>query len=104
MARGRAGVMGEAGPEAIMPLRRGADGRLGVQAANGNTRQNGRVDIYIHDATEMLEVTIDNRADARIVKAAPRIIKKATDKSRDDVMPTVDRYKAEREGDWRGVA
>ena len=31
--RGGAGLMGEAGPEAIMPLARGADGRLGVQAA-----------------------------------------------------------------------
>ena len=30
----RLGVMGEAGPEAIMPLRRGSDGRLGV-AVNG---------------------------------------------------------------------
>jgi hypothetical protein len=30
-----AGVMGEAGPEAIMPLTRGADGRLGVQAQGG---------------------------------------------------------------------
>lgn len=29
------GLMGEAGPEAIMPLRRGADGRLGVEASNG---------------------------------------------------------------------
>ena len=29
------GLMGEAGPEAIMPLRRGRDGRLGVEAANG---------------------------------------------------------------------
>ncbi|ECR2652566.1 phage tail tape measure protein [Salmonella enterica subsp. enterica] len=28
-----AGVMGEAGPEAILPLRRGADGKLGVMAA-----------------------------------------------------------------------
>jgi len=28
----RGGVMGEAGPEAIMPLRRGPDGRLGVDA------------------------------------------------------------------------
>ena len=27
--------MGEAGPEAIMPLRRGPNGRLGVEAANG---------------------------------------------------------------------
>jgi len=31
--RGGMGLMGEAGPEAIMPLARGADGRLGVQAA-----------------------------------------------------------------------
>lgn len=33
--RGGRGLMGEAGPEAIMPLARGADGRLGVQAAGG---------------------------------------------------------------------
>jgi TP901 family phage tail tape measure protein len=30
-----AGVFGEAGPEAIMPLTRGPDGRLGVQASGG---------------------------------------------------------------------
>ncbi len=29
------GLMGEAGPEAIMPLSRGADGRLGVRAEGG---------------------------------------------------------------------
>lgn len=33
--RGASGLMGEAGPEAIMPLTRGADGRLGVQAQGG---------------------------------------------------------------------
>lgn len=33
--RGATGLMGEAGPEAIMPLTRGADGRLGVQSAGG---------------------------------------------------------------------
>lgn len=33
--RGGTGLMGEAGPEAIMPLTRGPDGRLGVQAAGG---------------------------------------------------------------------
>ncbi|MEM8790805.1 MAG: phage tail tape measure protein [Pseudomonadota bacterium] len=33
--RGGAGLMGEAGPEAIMPLTRGADGRLGVRAQGG---------------------------------------------------------------------
>lgn len=30
---GRAGLMGEAGPEAILPLKRGRDGKLGVQSA-----------------------------------------------------------------------
>jgi phage-related minor tail protein len=33
--RGGTGLMGEAGPEAIMPLARGADGKLGVRAAAG---------------------------------------------------------------------
>ena len=35
LAGGRAGVMGERGAEAIMPLRRGPDGRLGVSADGG---------------------------------------------------------------------
>lgn len=30
---GRSGLMGEAGPEAILPLKRGPGGRLGVQAS-----------------------------------------------------------------------
>lgn len=34
--RGRAGVMGEAGPEAVMPLARDSRGRLGVRTANDN--------------------------------------------------------------------
>jgi len=38
MRGGRSGLMGEAGPEAIMPLAHGADGRLGVQAAGGGGR------------------------------------------------------------------
>ena len=37
MAGGRTGLMGEAGPEAIMPLKRGKDGKLGVQAQGGGT-------------------------------------------------------------------
>ena len=35
MRGGQTGLMGEAGPEAIMPLARGPDGRLGVQAQSG---------------------------------------------------------------------
>lgn len=33
--RGGTGLMGEAGPEAIMPLTRGADGKLGVRSDGG---------------------------------------------------------------------
>jgi len=36
--RGGLGLMGEAGPEAIMPLARGADGKLGVRAGDGAAR------------------------------------------------------------------
>lgn len=35
LSGGTAGLMGEAGPEAVMPLTRGADGRLGVRAGEG---------------------------------------------------------------------
>lgn len=35
MANG-AGLMGEAGPEAVMPLKRGKDGKLGVQSSGGD--------------------------------------------------------------------
>lgn len=37
MSRGRTGLMGEAGPEAIMPLRRGPNGKLGVEASGGQS-------------------------------------------------------------------
>jgi len=100
MANGT-GLMGEAGPEGILPLRRGPDGRLGVANFGGGQSQSGRVDIYIHDGTEMLNVTIDNRADARIVRASPEIVKRSTDQSRKQVMSTVDQHQREREGDWR---
>ena len=38
------GLMGEAGPEAIMPLKRGADGKLGVAGGGGSTTINVSVD------------------------------------------------------------
>jgi phage-related minor tail protein len=44
MNDGRTGLMGEAGPEAIMPLKRGKDGKLGVQAEGGS----GGGDVIIH--------------------------------------------------------
>lgn len=41
MARGATGLMGEAGPEAVMPLRRGSDGKLGVGVAGGGAASGG---------------------------------------------------------------
>ena len=45
--RGGMGLMGEAGPEAIMPLARGADGKLGVRSAGGG----GGVTVVMNDST-----------------------------------------------------
>lgn len=49
VGRGGAGLAGEAGPEAIMPLARGPDGRLGVAAAGG-VAPNVTVNIATPDA------------------------------------------------------
>lgn len=48
--RGGTGLMGEAGPEAIMPLARGMDGRLGVRADGGSRGVNVVMNIQTQDA------------------------------------------------------
>lgn len=50
LAQGRTGLMGEAGPEAIMPLTRGPDGRLGVAAAGGGGGVNVTFNVTATDA------------------------------------------------------
>lgn len=47
--RGGMGLMGEAGPEAIMPLARGADGKLGVRAGGGGQAVNVVMNISTPD-------------------------------------------------------
>lgn len=42
---GRFGLAGEAGPEAIMPLKRGRDGRLGIESAGGSGGVNVNVSV-----------------------------------------------------------
>ncbi|MBL8579009.1 MAG: phage tail tape measure protein [Mesorhizobium sp.] len=45
------GVMGEAGPEAILPLQRSADGRLGVASAGGGGNVNVVFNVTTPDAS-----------------------------------------------------
>ncbi|GIT91823.1 tail protein [Jannaschia pagri] len=47
--RGGTGLMGEAGPEAIMPLTRGANGRLGVEMVGGGRAVNVTMNIQTPD-------------------------------------------------------
>ncbi len=47
--RGGMGLMGEAGPEAIMPLARGADGRLGVATQGGRRPVNVTMNVTTPD-------------------------------------------------------
>ena len=50
LAQGGIGLAGEAGPEAIMPLARGADGRLGVRSEGGNAGASVVINISTPDA------------------------------------------------------
>jgi hypothetical protein len=57
------GVMGEAGPEAIMPLKRGGDGSLGVQMYGNGT---GAAPTYVHAP---VTVNNDNRVTGAVSSA-----------------------------------
>ncbi len=67
MSGGRTGLMGEAGPEAIIPLKRGKDGKLGVAAATS-----GSSDIVINNN---ISVTGSDAAAVRseVMKMLPQI-------------------------------
>jgi len=67
--RGATGLMGEAGPEAIMPLTRGADGKLGVRAAGGG---GGGVNVTMNINTP--DVAGFQRSQAQIAAQMSRIM------------------------------
>jgi phage-related minor tail protein len=71
MAGGRTGLMGEAGPEAIMPLTRGQDGKLGVKASGSNS---GGASIRMGDINITMQGSANNPADAAaLAKTVQRI-------------------------------
>ena len=45
MSGGNTGLMGEAGPEAILPLKRGPDGKLGVESSGGSVVVNQTINV-----------------------------------------------------------
>lgn len=69
-SNGKLGVAGEAGPEAIMPLKRGANGQLGVQGGGGakvqvniinnSSSQITQRETKDNNGNRMLEVLIEN--------------------------------------------
>jgi phage-related minor tail protein len=67
--RGGVGLMGEAGPEAIMPLARGADGRLGVRGGGG-----GAVSVTMHISTP--DVAGFQRSQSQIAAEMTRAMKR----------------------------
>lgn len=79
MANG-SGLMGEAGPEAIMPLRRTSDGRLGVVAANSNARgaanQNIHINVTVNGARGNAEIEemVHSGVAKGIAAAAPALV------------------------------
>lgn len=66
MRGGAMGLMGEAGPEAIMPLKRGSDGRLGVEGGGGTVVNNYNVQAGVSRnemiaALQMMQQSIESR-------------------------------------------
>ncbi|WP_141553941.1 phage tail tape measure protein [Xenorhabdus ishibashii] len=78
-----AGLMGEAGPEAIMPLKRSADGSLGVRAIfpTGNMGGAPNIQVYITDSGGRSQVA--NGADAAFGESLARAFTQVYQAERD---------------------
>lgn len=81
MSGGRSGLMGEAGPEAIMPLSRGSDGKLGVMAQGGGMALHITVGLSRTadgDLRPFVEDIATMRAGSVVAAATPRIVERST--------------------------
>ena len=66
------GLMGEAGPEAIMPLRRGRDGRLGVSAHAPAANSNGGQSVVVNQTFQISGAVSSDEIKAAIREQAAR--------------------------------
>lgn len=79
MSGGRMGVMGEAGPEAIMPLKRGKDGKLGVATNDNNSGGLSLVRIELSEGLKADILQDAAKQSVQIVSAASNsIVSKAS--------------------------
>lgn len=69
MSAGRLGVMGEAGPEAIVPLHRGPDGKLGIRMAAANDSRPRQVAV---NQTFIVQGAPDSRTREQMARASGR--------------------------------
>ncbi len=69
MSGAQTGLMGEAGPEAIVPLSRGANGKLGIESKGG-----GRVEIIVRNEPGVVVEIARNEAGAIFRQSASEIV------------------------------
>lgn len=67
----RNGLMGEAGPEAIMPLQRGSDGKLGVRASGGG----GGTSVVVNVSVESGQTKTDDQGAGGLGRIIAGVVK-----------------------------
>jgi len=66
-------LMGEAGPEAVMPLSRGADGKLGVQASQPTIKVEPKFKfVNVYDKNEMMNAMRSDEGEKVILNVGKR--------------------------------
>jgi lambda family phage tail tape measure protein len=80
MSGGRLGLMGESGPEAILPLHRGPDGKLGVRMEAANEPQ--RTGPTVVNQSVYVQGRIDSRTPTQFAQATAREQNRASSRNR----------------------
>jgi phage-related minor tail protein len=76
MSQGRKGIMGEAGTEGVFPLKRGKDGKLGVQATGGGMYSlSVSVPITVPFSNKKFEANLRSKIEGNVPKLVQQAIK-----------------------------